>query len=84
MFLPQRFRIGHGFLSQGFELVIVGFELLNLLLQLYDSILQCVECRGGVGGVVELVLESLGDFVHDLGDPTQLVRFRLMKYMKVR
>ena len=66
----------HGFLSQGFELIIVGFEFLDLLLQLYDSILQRIECGGSIGCVVETVLESLGDPVHDLGDSVQLVQCR--------
>jgi len=74
MFLLQRSRIGHGFLFQGLELGIVGFEFLNLLLQLYDSILQRVEGRGSTGCVVKTVLESLSDSVYDLGDPVQLVR----------
>ena len=79
MFPLQGFRIRHGFLFQRFELIIVGFEFLNLLLQLYDPILQRVECGGGVGGMVEAMLESLSDPVHDLGDPVQLVWCRLME-----
>ena len=79
MFLLQRFRIGHGFLSQGFELIVIGFEFLNLLLQLYDSILQRIECGGGVGCLLETALESLSDPVHGLGDSVQLVQCRLMK-----
>lgn len=72
MFPLHQFCIGHGFLFQSFELIIVGCEFVDLLLQLHDSILQSVECWGSDGGVVETLLKSLSDTVHDLGDTVQL------------
>lgn len=72
MFLPQQFRIGFGFLLQRFELVIVGFEFVNLLLQLYDSVLEDVERRRSGGSLFEALLKPLTDAVHDLCDAVQL------------